>query len=210
MVEEVVFAGISLPLEDVPTAGGRVVCGPARSGDVASWGQQGVRRFLLIDGVMVYGRPPSPQEIAAELRAGATVVGASSIGALRAVELRAAPGMTGVGWVYEEWMAGRLLDDDDLVAVLDPDSHRPLTLFVVNIAYACDRAVGRGELTATTAAALLRDLRATYFGDRTPVRFRALCERHRVPDDLTDWMLSAAVDVKRRDALAALDQWELR
>lgn len=206
-VQEVVFAGVSLGVVEVPERPGRIVLGPARRGDVKEWLARGCRRFLLLDGVMVYGHPPSPSEIARALEAGATVLGAASLGALRAVELRRHPGMSGMGWVYEAVLQGRVLGDDELLARLHPETGRPENLFLVNIMYGLERLCASNAVPRAAADDLLAHLRVLHFEARRSSVLRELCEQLHLPDTVATSLLDDENNVKRGDALAALRAW---
>jgi hypothetical protein len=69
--------------------------------------------FLILDGVFLERLAVSPREIVDVLQDGATVVGASSMGAIRAAECRPA-GMHGVGTIYHLYRRGHLTTEDDV------------------------------------------------------------------------------------------------
>lgn len=69
---------------------------PAKRGDITRAVEDGARVIGLIDGVFFQDCAVAHREVLAALRAGVRVVGASSMGALRAAELDSL-GMEGVG-----------------------------------------------------------------------------------------------------------------
>src|SRR5699024_12171240 len=92
---------------------------PARLGSVWHAVQRGHRRIAVVDGV--FGNQPAVwhKEILFALAQGCTVIGAASMGALRAVEL-APYGMIGVGAIYRLYRRGAIVDDAE-VALLHVD-----------------------------------------------------------------------------------------
>ena len=112
---------------------------PARQGDVLEAVRSTPRVIALIDGVFESQPSVWHQELRIALSEGIHVLGASSMGALRAVEL-APLGMSGIGAIFEAYRTGRLVDDAD-VALLHADAEhdfRPLTLPLVNVRNVAD------------------------------------------------------------------------
>jgi len=166
--------------------------------------QQGYGTIVLIDGYIVTRYSPSPQEVSDVLSAGAAVFGAASVGALRAVELRTL-GMVGVGWVYGEFLSGRLDRDDELVSTMDPDNgHRPISIPLVRIRYAATNLIARGRITATTGATLIDRLSADYFARRTASRVLSHAREIGIDAETAHELLSPVFDVKALDTMACL------
>jgi len=164
----IVFLGPSLPLAEARRIlPGARFHGPAKQGDVLRALRDRPRVLALVDGVFETQRSVWHAELRIALAQGVRVLGASSMGALRAVEL--APfGMEGVGEVFRAYATGRLVDDAD-VALLHADAahgHRALTLPYVNVLAAADRAVARRVLSPAEGRALVRGARALNFADR--------------------------------------------
>jgi len=163
-----VFLGPSLGLEDARAILPANYYPPVAHGDVYRLMTCGVRLIVIIDGVFHGSVPVWQREILAALENGITVVGASSMGALRAAEL--APfGMIGRGTVYEWYRDGRI-DGDDEVALLHTDAslgYRPLSVPLVTVRQALARACASGAVRAAEAEAALADLAARDFGSRT-------------------------------------------
>lgn len=164
----IVFLGPSLRADEAkklcPNA---VVWGPARQGDVLRALREQARVIALIDGVFESQPSVWHQELRIALSQGVHVLGASSMGALRAAEL--APfGMVGVGEVYRAYAEGRLTDDAD-VALLHADAeheHRPLTVPFVNVLATAEHALEHGALTSTEARALVKAARQLHYQER--------------------------------------------
>ncbi|WP_437097383.1 TfuA-like protein [Streptomyces sp. enrichment culture] len=170
-----------------------------RSGDTA----------VLIDGVYHQAPALRLKEILAAMGRGVRVIGAASIGALRAAEL--APfGMLGIGHIFTAYMRGEIDGDDEVAVGQAPDGDRQaLTWPVVNLRYALQLAVSVGILDGERAAVLLKALAAVYYPQRTMAAVRAVCRRHG-ESEFAEWLAGQRAhdehfaDLKRADALAAV------
>ncbi|WP_330453409.1 MULTISPECIES: TfuA-like protein [unclassified Streptomyces] len=121
---------------------------PVAAGQVLEWGLGPGDVLVVIDGYFLQSRAVRHKELMALLDAGATVIGASSMGALRAAEL-AAHGMLGVGSVYRAYHRG-LIQADDEVTLLHADEdgdHRALGWALVDLRAAARAAAERGVIT---------------------------------------------------------------
>ncbi|WP_333740724.1 TfuA-like protein, partial [Streptomyces sp. IBSBF 2806] len=137
------------------------------------------------------------------------VVGAASIGALRAAEL-APCGMLGVGSIYAAYVRGDIVGDDEVAVGQAPDgAWDALTWPLVNLRHVLDLAVSTGVLDADRAAGLLQALRAVYYPQRTWAAVRAVCRRQG-ETAFADWLAGRRErdrhfgDLKRADALTAV------
>ncbi|MFI1768985.1 TfuA-like protein [Streptomyces sp. NPDC020800] len=164
---------------------------------------------VIIDGVYHQAPALRHKEILAAMGRGVRVIGAASIGALRAAEL--APfGMVGVGRVYAAYAQGDIEGDDEVAVGQVPDGEWDvLTWPVVNLRFVLDLARSAGALDGERAARLLAALRTVHYPQRTWAAVRAVCRR----EDETafaDWMAEQTErdqhfgDLKRADALAAV------
>jgi len=90
---------------------------PAKKGDflrLASDFEAAEMRVGFVDGVFLQDYPPTPIEVYHLTRKkGVLLVGAASLGALRAVELEKF-GMVGVGKIFQLYKSGRLNADDEV------------------------------------------------------------------------------------------------
>ncbi len=142
-------------------------------------------------------------EILAALDAGIPVLGAASIGALRAAELDRF-GMQGVGRIYG-WFRDGILEDDDEVAVLHAPPEldfQPLTLPMVNVRATVEALVARGELDDDPAGAVLASAKSIFYKRRT---FQSLAQDLGASFESIVARLEAGyVDQKRQDGVALL------
>jgi hypothetical protein len=134
------------------------------------------------------------------------VLGASSLGALRAVEL--APfGMEGAGRVFEAYRSGALDGDDEVALLHAPAEHgyRPTTVALVEVRFALERLVATGKVSAGAARQLVEALKALPFTERDLARIAELSRTlgEGVHDALRQEL--AAFSVKREDARLALE-----
>lgn len=115
----IVFLGPTLP---TPTA--RRILGadyrpPVSQGDVLRAVQERPVAIAIIDGYFENMPSVWHKEILYALSQGIPVLGAASMGALRAAELHAF-GMEGVGSVFDAYVDGRLEDDDEVAVIHGP------------------------------------------------------------------------------------------
>ncbi|BBL68335.1 TfuA-related McrA-glycine thioamidation protein [Methanoculleus chikugoensis] len=180
---------------------------PAKRGDITRAAEDGARIIGLIDGVFFQDCAVAHREILAVLRAGVRVIGASSMGALRAAELDSL-GMEGVGEIYRAYREGRLVADDEVALLFDPETFIPLSEPLVNIRATIQQALECNVIGADAARGLLEAARELYFPDRTYDAVVEAAEGKADPEDLTRFLAFAdehAVDRKREDALLALE-----
>ncbi|MBZ4420629.1 TfuA-like protein [Myxococcus sp. RHSTA-1-4] len=173
---------------------------PVRRGDLYRARAEGGSAFLIVDGVFMQQHAISPREVVDVVRDGALVVGASSMGALRAAECWPA-GMHGVGAIYRLFRRGRLSSDDEVAVVFDPEGERPPSLALVNARHALARAVRQGHLTRPEAEWLVRVAEETFYAERT---WRTLLARAGFKDRARLERLLSAWDLKAEDARRAL------
>lgn len=198
----VAFIGPSLP-GAVQHEFAATVLPPAARGAVIEAAEAGARCIVLIDGLMVHSYGPSPTEIAEAMQMGTLVIGAASIGALRAVELRQ-QGMVGMGWVYGAYLRGVTDADDEVLALCNPDSWEPITVPAIRVRFALERLAEQGRIERDQADTCMEFVSASYFEDRTASVIMDAAVSAGVPPQAAADLLHPAFDVKRHDALAAL------
>lgn len=200
------FLGPSLPLDAARPLLDAEYLPPAAQGDVLRVLRPGLRAVVLIDGL--FERVPAVwhKELLLALEQGVTVLGAASMGALRAAEL-AAFGMEPVGWIAQAYLDGTLEADDE-VAVLHAhaeDGYRCLTEALVNVRRTAAGARAAGIVSITQEAALVEAGRDLHYTERT---WPAVLSRAGLPPAtataLRRWLPRGRVDQKRTDAEVAL------
>jgi hypothetical protein len=208
---DVVFLGPTLPWaearEIVPDA---VLLPPASMGDVlAACRAYQPHSIGIVDGYFLSRMSVFHKEIVYALSEGVWVLGASSMGALRAAECDDF-GMIGVGGIYRDLASGALEDDDE-VALNHADEasgFRPLSDPMVTIRATLGAALDEGLLTVDEHDELVGRQKERWFPDRrlSSVRADAISlgfddQRART---LVRWLVSHVVDPKRADALELL------
>ncbi|MFB7594667.1 TfuA-like protein [Streptomyces sp. NPDC056160] len=164
---------------------------------------------LIIDGVYHQAPALRHKEILGAMERGVRVVGAASIGALRAAEL-STYGMRGVGSIYAAYASGRITGDDEVAVGQAPDGDwTALTWPLVNLRHMLELAQAAGLFGSERATELFTALGAVYYPQRTTAAVRAVCRRLDA-GHFVDWLDEHRAvdphfgDLKRADALTAI------
>lgn len=181
---------------------------PARRGDIYRILSTGVQTIVLIDGVF-HSTPTVWQRELLYAMQGVNVIGASSMGALRAAELHTL-GMIGRGTVFE-WYRDGTIDGDDEVALLhgsEESDYRPLSEPLVNIRCTFQAAVADRYLAEDEAKDLVAHAKQLFYAERSYsrlLRSPLLMEwsRSRVAK-LAGYFSTRSVNIKRLDAMDAV------
>lgn len=166
---DVVFLGPSLTRAEAreiyPEA---ILLPPAAAGDVIS----AVARYrphaiALIDGAFMHTLATYHKELLDVLSQGIWVIGASSMGALRAAEC-ARYGMIGVGQVYAGYASGAIEDDDEVALshLAEEFDFRPVTEAMVNIRATFAAAVAADVVSPAEADTLIACQKERWFMER--------------------------------------------
>ena len=192
----IAFAGPSRPPGLDPAIDWRP---PAAAGDLLALMAEHPDRVVLIDGYFDARPAPWHKEILMLIEQGIPVIGAASMGALRAAEL-AAFGMIGIGRIFEAYHAGRLTADDEVAVLHAPAAlgWRPLTEPLVNVRANLLGAVRVRAIDAAAARLYLDTARRLNFRDRT---WDAIC----AAPEFAHWLSAHRIDLKQRDAAQAID-----
>lgn len=163
----VLFVGPSL-YGETPDLTGISVRPPARQGDIAQAVLDGAEAIGLVDGFFDAVAAPWHKEILFALARGVTMLGASSMGALRAAEC-AAFGMRPIGEIAHDYCSGAL-DDDAAVAISHgPEElgYPPLTEPLVNVKPTLDRMRDLGLISEPEQRRFWERACRLYFKDRS-------------------------------------------
>jgi len=206
MIRPIIFVGPSLSGHPKPSADDIDYRPPASCGDIVGAVEDGARTIGLIDGSFEHCASTWHKEILWALTKGAVVIGASSMGALRAAELHTL-GMHGVGSVFAAYASGRIAADDEVALVHGPEEsgYVPLSLPLVDLRATLRWLRRTRQLTPATAASLIAAAQKLYFKDRTietivRTAFPSARERRRLSALLADNL----VDIKQVDAIRLL------
>jgi hypothetical protein len=199
----IVYLGPTLPIATAETLLDADYRPPIKRGDLPERHDGSV---VIIDGEFAQSLSVSPNEILRLVDGGTRVVGAASMGALRAAEL-SRYGMEGCGWIFEQYSSGRIDGDDEVAVTYSPDDLQPLTVPLVNVRRWVEQLVADGEVERVTARRLLARARRVFYADRTEERLRHELEEV-VGSQEVERLLQASggsfTDAKAADARLAL------
>ena len=208
----VIYLGPSLSADDARPILDADYRPPVRRGDIDQLMKQPERPKIvgIIDGTFFQSFAISPKEMLPALEQGITMLGSSSMGALRAVEL-APYGMIGVGRVFEMYMTGEIEADDEVAIVFDAETGRAHSLPMVNVRVALDAARKDAIITPAEERALVQLVKEQYFPQRTyPMMFRLATDAGVISTEtrgrLERFLKNGAPDAKRDDGIRLLQE----
>ncbi|HVY50167.1 MAG TPA: TfuA-like protein [Devosia sp.] len=148
--------------------------GPAGRGAILRAVEAGAQAIGLVDGIYEHEPAVWHKEILYALAQGVPVLGAASMGALRAAEC-AAFGMVGVGSIFREYLKGVRTADADVAVAHGPAEfgYQPLSVALVD----AESALAALPLAPRDRARLVARARALHFKDRT---WDAICRDDRL------------------------------
>ena len=164
----------------------------------------------IIDGVFYSETAVGHKEILSVLEKGITVVGSSSMGALRAAEL-ADFGMIGVGRVYECYRSGRITADDEVAVTFNPVTGEQLSEPLVNVRYQLKAAENQGVIQREERFALIDLIGDMFYPGRTyPAIVEKAVNEHVLTSvkgaKLLAFTRSSALNLKAEDAILLLER----
>jgi hypothetical protein len=210
----ILFTGPSLSPNAVAKVLDAKCLPPVSQGDVYRATQEEPDVIGIVDGYFRSVPSVWHKEILWALSRGIRVYGSASMGALRAAEL--VPfGMIGVGWVYEAFRDGLLIDDDE-VAV----EHGPAELdyactseAMVNIRRTLTAAERDHVICRDTLLELERIAKSAFYPNRSYENLLSIA-RTKTTISLSeiqafsDWLPTGRVNQKQIDALRMLDEMQ--
>lgn len=198
-----VFLGPTLRLADAQTTLDAVYLQPAAQGDILLAAHAfRPRAMVLIDGQFEDRPPVRHKEILWAMAQGIVMVGAASMGALRAAEMSAF-GMVGVGLIYR-WYRRWPLAPDDAVAVHSAPADMDflcLTDSLIDLQRTFSSLMRRNVITVDERKRLSAIARDLNFRDRT---MAAVLKAAKSPADTHAAIRGGLIAQKRADALLAL------
>lgn len=168
--------------------------------------------IVMIDGYYRDRPAVRHKEIMYLIDRGVRVIGAASMGALRAAELDE-HGMLGAGQVYRMYKTGEICGDDE-VAVKHrtaEQGYRTDSIALVNLRYGSQRAVHEGVVSRETAAAVVSAAKEMVFDERAWPQITAAVKDRLCAAELAEVAALARFcagrdcDLKGRDALLAIE-----
>ncbi|MCV3272839.1 TfuA-like protein [Roseobacter sinensis] len=169
---------------------------PVQQGDIYLAALESPRAIAVVDGFFEGMPAVWHKEILWALTRSIPVLGAASMGALRAAEMDVF-GMVGVGAIYDGYRDGALEDDDEVALLHGPAEmgYPALSLAMVNVRATLAAAETAGVVDGDGAARLVARAKAQFYKTRTWASILA--------DEsatLRDWVLKNEVDQKQEDA----------
>jgi hypothetical protein len=206
-----VFVGPTLPVDMARQTLDAIYLPPVGHGDVY---RATIQRPMpvaigLIDGYFRHQPAVRHKEILWAMSQGVHVFGAASIGALRAAEL-ATFGMVGVGQIFDDYLNGRLEDDDEVAVDHGPQElgYPRLNEPMVDIRATLARARQVGVIGPNCEMALLGIAKHMFYAERQYPKLLAMAKTQGTStselDRLQVWIQRGMVSLKREDALAML------
>lgn len=205
MVKIIIYTGLSLSFDeakeildshdDVEVIYKR----PIKRGDLGQALKENPDIIGIIDGVFHQNSSVGHKEILAVLDKGITVVGASSMGALRASEMDSL-GMIGIGYVYEQYATGKVASDDDVAVMLDSETLEALSEPLINMDYVFTNAVEENIITQNQKDELINIAKSTFYPKRN---YAQTLNDSNLDDETKDQLISfirQSVDIKKEDA----------
>ena len=179
---------------------------PAKRGDILRAVEDGADIIVLIDGVFFQDCSVAHKEILAALKAGVTVVGASSMGALRACEMDTL-GMIGIGRVYRMYRDGILISDDEVALACDPFTDDAVSEALVDIRITCEDALAKQIISGSLHDCLITAAEGMYYPERTYRSIIRRCSDSATPEELdrfAAWVATSCTRQKEADAIEAI------
>lgn len=207
----VLFVGPTLAGEAAVLAPFAELLPPAQQGDLYRAVRRGANVIGLVDGYFDQVNSVAHKEVLAAMAGGVHVLGAASMGALRAVEL-CDFGMEGVGAIFEQYRCGELEDDDE-VALLHAgpeEGYRAFSEAMVDIRATLAAAREQCVVDAALHDLLVRTAKSLFYADRAwPLILDGARTNGAPPSDLDRlrrFLETGRVRQKRADALALVDR----
>lgn len=204
---KVVFVGPSLPDTRAIASADIDIRPPACQGDVMTAVFQGATSIGIIDGQFGYAAPVWHKEILFALSKNITVLGAASMGALRASECEIF-GMIGIGAIFNDYISGRRDDDADVALIYGPAElgYPALSIPLVNVDATVSMIAREDLLDGAHCDRIRVAARALFFKSRTWKTIAAQLDMNL--SELKPIIDRCWVDQKRLDALELLAAME--
>ncbi|WP_116200012.1 TfuA-like protein [Amycolatopsis circi] len=211
MPRRILFVGPSLPDAAELARGSDIeVLPPVAAGDLPRLSVAAGDAVGIVDGYFHQVGTVRHKEILALLGEGVRVLGAASMGALRAAELDVF-GMEGIGRIYADYRDGRLEADDEVTLLhsTPEEDYRPLSEPLVCMRATFSQAVAAGVCDSETAACLVAVLACWPFGRRSYDGLAAAGREAGIDPKLAreigQYCVAHRLDPKRSDAILLLD-----
>jgi TfuA protein len=190
---------------------------PAKKGDFLKLSglEQEISIVGLVDGVFLQDYPPTPIEVyQLAIKKNMILVGAASLGALRAVELEKF-GMIGIGKIFELYKRRKIFADDEVAVTFAEEDQKIQSEAMIDIRFNLFIAQKKGIIKESTKLATAKVAKDMYFPyrnyndiiDQTKKKYYTLV------DDLERFRSYISVNrqsLKEQDAIRLIEFIKLR
>lgn len=207
MNKPIVYLGPTLNREEASKILDADYRDPAKKGDFLRLSHTSDEKKYVgfIDGVFLHDYPPSPIEVYhLATRKNIELIGASSLGALRAVELEKF-GMKGIGKIFQLFKNGILNADDEVAVTFVRDKNILQSEALIDIRFNLFLAYKKGIITKQTKKRFVKIAKNIYFPYRNYEDIVRLTEEqfpsiHDELENFRDYILKNRDSLKARDA----------
>ena len=207
MNKPIVYLGPTLNREEASKILDADYRDPAKKGDFLRLSHSSDEKKYVgfIDGVFLHDYPPSPIEVYhLATRKNIELIGAASLGALRAVELEKF-GMKGIGKIFQLFKNGILNADDEVAVTFVRDKNILQSEALIDIRFNLFLAYKKGIVTKQTKKRFVKIAKSVYFPFRNYEDIIRLTEEqfpsiHDELENFRDYILKNRDSLKARDA----------
>jgi TfuA protein len=184
---------------------------PAKKGDFLMLSRDSDEKKYVgfVDGVFLHDYPPSPIEVYhLATRKNIELIGASSLGALRAVELEKF-GMKGIGKIFQLYKNGIINADDEVAVTFVRENNILQSEAMIDIRFNLFLAYKKGLITNQTKKRFAKIAKNIYFPFRNYADILKLTQQqfpsiHNELESFRSYILKNRDSLKARDAIKLL------
>lgn len=217
MNKPIVYLGPTLRREEASKILDADYRDPAKKGDFLRLSHTSDEKKYVgfIDGVFLHDYPPSPIEVYhLATRKNIELIGASSLGALRAVELEKF-GMKGIGKIFQLFKSGIINADDEVAVTFVRDKNILQSEAMIDIRFNLFLAYKKGIITKHTKKRFVKIAKNIYFPFRNYEDIIKLAQKqypsiHDELENFRDYILKNRDSLKARDAIKLLKYLKTR
>jgi hypothetical protein len=211
MSKPIVYLGPTLRREEAVKILDADYRDPAKKGDFLKLSQDSYEKKYVgfIDGVFLHDYPPPPIEVYhLATRKNIELIGASSLGALRAVELEKF-GMKGIGKIFQLFKNGVINADDEVAVTFVRGSNILQSEAMIDIRFNLFLAYKKGIITNETKKGVAMIAKSMYFPFRNYEDLINLTQQkypsiHHELENFRSYILKNKDSLKARDAVKLL------
>lgn len=211
MNKPVIFLGPSLSRQKAKNILEADYRPPAKKGDLLRLADltKDIAMVGLVDGFFLQDYPPTPIEVyQLATKKNILLVGAASLGALRAVELEKF-GMIGIGKIFELYKTGKIDGDDEVAVTFEEGRHTLQSEAMIDIRFNLFIARRKGIIDENTKRQITKVAKNVYFPFRNYADILDLSKRQYPLSDsyiesFRAYITSNRESLKERDAIKLL------